>query len=323
MTTPEQNEFQQLLAIAQAGDAEAMYDVGNAYHEGRVVDKDPQKYFKWIEKAAKAEVPKAMLRLGGLYFFGYGVKEDLQKSFQWIEKAAKAGIPQGMAFLGIAYRNGIGVDKDASQAQYWAERATEARSREKEHVRSLTHDTAELEQETAYPSATNIEDSEPINVTPIMSPEKDHHRRIFIVYGRNIGMKEKTARFLERLKFDVVLMDEDAHKGQTLIEKLEDLGTNVGFAVVLLTADDIGGLKDEPTESYKLRARQNVIFEWGYFIAKIGRNRVCFFYEEGVDYPSDIHGVVYCKIDGGDGWKYKLVGELKAAGYAVDANLIY
>lgn len=113
-----------------------------------------------------------------------------------------------------------------------------------------------------------------------------------------------------------MILHEQPNSGRTIIEKFEEY-SNVGFAIVLLTADDIGGVKNG--NELQLRARQNVIFELGFFNGKLGRNRVCCLYEAGVELPSDYSGVVYVEYDSGQ-WKMNLVRELRAAGYQVDAN---
>ena len=143
--------------------------------------------------------------------------------------------------------------------------------------------------------------------------------KIFLVHGHDREMKETTARLLEKLKLDVVIMDEKANRGKTLIEKLEDLASDVGYAVVLMTADDEGNAKGK---SPKPRARQNVIIELGYFIGKLGRDRVCVLYADGVDPPSDFKGVAYHPIDSGKAWRYEVANELDEAGYSIDTNLI-
>jgi predicted nucleotide-binding protein len=84
----------------------------------------------------------------------------------------------------------------------------------------------------------------------------------------------------------------------------------------LLTADDLGRAKEESNEH--ARARQNVIFEMGYFMGKLGRERVFVLLDDGVEKPSDIDGIVYNNVD--TSWSYNLVKELKACGYDVDAN---
>ena len=89
------------------------------------------------------------------------------------------------------------------------------------------------------------------------------------------------------------------------------------FAVILMTADDIGYPKRKPDKA-KPRARQNVIFEWGYFIGKIGRNRVCALYQDGVEIPSDYNGVLYIPLDENESWKLQLAKEMKDAGVTIN-----
>lgn len=142
--------------------------------------------------------------------------------------------------------------------------------------------------------------------------------KIFIVHGHDSAIKEATARTLTKLGLEPIILHEQADGGRTIIEKFEENSSEVGFAVILLTADDDGKAKKET--SYKSRARQNVVFEMGYFVGKLGRNRVFLLLAEGVEKPGDLDGIVYTPIDFNDGWKLKLVKELKACGYNVSAD---
>ena len=63
-----------------------------------------------------------------------------------------------------------------------------------------------------------------------------------------------------------------------------------------------------------------MIFEFGYFIGKLGRKRVCALVKGDVEKPSDYDGVLYIPLDDSDGWKMRLITELKTAGFNVDAN---
>lgn len=116
-------------------------------------------------------------------------------------------------------------------------------------------------------------------------------------------------------------MREQPDQGRTIIEKFEDCADEVGFAVVLLTPDDIAGSAATPGSAR--RARQNVVFELGYFAGKHGRGRTCLLRKGDVEIPSDLYGVIYSNLDNDDGWKLKLVRELKAAGQAFDANRMW
>lgn len=144
--------------------------------------------------------------------------------------------------------------------------------------------------------------------------------KIFIVHGRDNESKITVARFIEKLGFEAIILHEQASEGMTIIEKIEK-NTNVGFAIVLYTPCDIGYPKDEPANA-KNRARQNVVFEHGYLISKIGRNNVCALVRGDIETPNDISGVVYIKMDENEGWKLPLAKEMKSSGLDVDYNLV-
>lgn len=145
--------------------------------------------------------------------------------------------------------------------------------------------------------------------------------KIFIVHGHDELALQTLARFLEKLKLEVIILKEQANQGRTIIEKYEASAAEVGFAVVLLTPDDIGASASATTPAQ--RARQNVIFELGYFAGKLGRGRVCLVRKGSVEIPSDLFGVVYTEMDAGESWKHALVKELKAASIPFDANLVW
>ncbi len=138
--------------------------------------------------------------------------------------------------------------------------------------------------------------------------------KVFIVHGHNEAEKEKVARFIEHLKLTPIILHEQIDRGQTIIEKVESNGNDVNFAIVLLTADDEGKAKTET--DYKLRARQNVIFEMGYFFGLLSRSHVFMLLDDDVEKPSDLSGIVYNSLK--EDWKTKLFKELRACGYNVD-----
>ncbi len=144
---------------------------------------------------------------------------------------------------------------------------------------------------------------------------------VFIVHGRDDGPKQAVARFLERLELSPIILHEQANEGLTIIEKFEQ-HSQVGFAVVLLTPEDVGRLASEGDSELRPRARQNVILELGFFLGKLGRKRTCALLVGDVEIPSDYAGVLYVSMDEQDAWKFELVRELKKAGFDVDANRI-
>jgi predicted nucleotide-binding protein len=146
----------------------------------------------------------------------------------------------------------------------------------------------------------------------------DRGNGVFLVHGQNNEAKQEVARFLERLNVGVTVLHEQADMGRTIIEKFED-HASVGYAIVLLTADDVGGRRTTPND-LKPRARQNVILEMGYFLGALRRTHVCALLEDGVEVPSDLSGVLYVPLDSAGAWKLRLAKEMKAAGIAVDLN---
>lgn len=141
---------------------------------------------------------------------------------------------------------------------------------------------------------------------------------VFIVHGHDDLAKIKTARFITSLGFNPIILHEQASSGKTIIEKIEEY-SNVGFGIILYTQCDLGASKEEK-DNLKFRARQNVVFEHGFLISKIGRNNVCALVKNEVETPNDISGVVYIKMDDDDGWHMKIAKELRSSGYNVDMN---
>ena len=143
-------------------------------------------------------------------------------------------------------------------------------------------------------------------------------KQVFVVHGRDEGTKNIVARFLETLNLEPVILQDQPNEGRTIIEKFEEYA-QVGFAVILCTPDDVGTLATEK-ERLNLRPRQNVVLEWGFFLGRIGRERVCALVKGNVEIPSDYAGVVYIDLDDSGGWKMKLARELSKAGLSVDLN---
>lgn len=146
------------------------------------------------------------------------------------------------------------------------------------------------------------------------------NNKVFIVHGRDELLRTQVAHILQKLKLEPIILQEQVNTGQTIIEKIET-HTNVGFAVVLYTPCDEGNLKGK-SEEKKERARQNVVFEHGYLVAKLGRKNVCVLVSENVEFPSDISGLGYISAKDVSTWKYQLADELKAVGFPIDKNLL-
>jgi predicted nucleotide-binding protein len=166
-----------------------------------------------------------------------------------------------------------------------------------------------------YPVLANL----PLNaITLNIGQRVPATKDIFVVHGTNHGVKETVARLLTKLKLNPIILHEQPNMANTIIEKLEK-NSYVSFCVVLLTPDDKGGAIGGEEKN---RARQNVIFELGYFMAKLGRKNVCALYSDNVELPSDFQGILYVPLDPGGSWQFTLAKELKAAGLEVDLNLL-
>lgn len=166
----------------------------------------------------------------------------------------------------------------------------------------------------------NPQNTSNLNTSNNLQTEMDL-KKVFIVHGQDNEAKLSVARFLEKLDLKPVILHEQTNTGKTIIEKFEHHSSDVSYAVVLLTPDDVGNIKTKQDE-LQPRARQNVIFELGYFFAKLGRERVCALHKEGIELPSDFQGVLYVPMDSNDAWKFNLAKELKQAGLDVDMNKI-
>lgn len=142
-------------------------------------------------------------------------------------------------------------------------------------------------------------------------------KSIFVIHGHDELAKESVARYISNLGFDPVILHEQGSCSLSMIEKFER-HSEACFAIALLTPDDVGGTVGNT--QLKPRARQNVIFELGYFIGKLSRTRVCALTKGDIELPSDYKGVAFVHMDPAGAWRMQLVREMKASGLEVDAN---
>jgi predicted nucleotide-binding protein len=188
-----------------------------------------------------------------------------------------------------------------------------------EHVKDVHNDIKE-KLDRLRPLAGTIElMPEPSPVAPNQSAESAQTtNEVFIVHGHDRAAREEVARFVGMIGLKPIILDEQASGGLTIIEKFEREASKVAAAIVLLTPDDYGAPVDSTT--HNPRARQNVVFELGYFAGKLGRGRVCALMRDKVEIPSDYSGVIYVPLDVAGGWKLRVAKELKSAGLPVDAE---
>lgn len=153
-------------------------------------------------------------------------------------------------------------------------------------------------------------------VQPIAAPARNK-RKVFIVHGRNNEIKQEVSRFISTLGLEPIILHEQANAGMTIIEKIERYSSDADFALVLYTACDQGRGEHERHLHPKYRARQNVVFEHGYLMAKLGRENVCALVKGEIETPNDINGVVYVSLDDGGAWKMAVAKELTVCGYQI------
>ena len=152
-----------------------------------------------------------------------------------------------------------------------------------------------------------------------VAPAKEvprNKRKVFIVHGHNNEVKQEVSRFVELLGLEAIILHEQANAGMTIIEKIEHYSNDADFALVLYTPCDLGRAITEPNPP-KNRARQNVVFEHGYLIAKLGRENVCPLVKGALETPNDISGVLYVTIDDLGAWKNQVAKELTECGYII------
>jgi hypothetical protein len=141
---------------------------------------------------------------------------------------------------------------------------------------------------------------------------------ILLVHGRDEATKESILEFLEKLGLHPLVLHEQPDGGKSMMEKFGE-SSDIHFAIILLTPDDIATPRNKPKER-QTRVSQNVIFEFGYFLSKLGRGKVCALYKEGVEIPSAYPGAVAIPMDSRGGWRLLVAKEIKQAGMEIDLN---
>lgn len=149
--------------------------------------------------------------------------------------------------------------------------------------------------------------------------------RVFLVHGRDRTILSEVESFLRRIEVNPVILSEEPNQGRTIIEKFEH-HSDVNYAIVLLAGEDIGRLAILEGSALKPRARQNVVFELGFFVGKLGRSRVSAIVpsigDEGLELPSDVLGLGYIELNRSHPgtWRLPLVRELRGAAIAFNAD---
>ena len=144
-------------------------------------------------------------------------------------------------------------------------------------------------------------------------------RKIFLVHGRDDNAKNEVALFLRKIGLEEIILHLRPNRGRNLLTKFQEEADGASFAIILMTADDDGGLSGEPQQK---RPRQNVVFELGFFIGKLGTQGVAALVVPGIEKPSDFDGICWIEFGRGTNWKNEIARELKEAGVNFDSDAL-
>jgi predicted nucleotide-binding protein len=162
-----------------------------------------------------------------------------------------------------------------------------------------------------------------VPTTTSAGPKLDRSREVFLVHGRNEQVRHAVAHLLGRAgQHEVTILNERPNDRKMLVEQFEPRSPGSRYAIVLLTADDVGAprLDSEREPYYSPRARQGVVFELGFLVAALTPRCVCVLYEDGVELPCDLDGITYIRLDLTGAWQSKLLLQLRSAGFDYDLN---
>lgn len=175
-----------------------------------------------------------------------------------------------------------------------------------------------IERLELIPLSQQVAASQP-SESPTTSPRS---KKVFVVHGHDEVAKTGLEVFLHEIGLEPIVLHRQADQGLTVIEKFEK-HSDVGYAFILLTPDEVAYLvaddpKPDTDRKKELRARPNVIFEFGYFVGKLGRSKVCCVYTGDVSLPSDVNGMIYKRYEKSiEEVAYSVIKDLKASGYGV------
>lgn len=185
-----------------------------------------------------------------------------------------------------------------------------------EHVTSKTENQIKMLQSCIEQLETEIElfkGKEKIDEKIKM--EKVSSSKIFIVHGRDNEMKREVQILTDRAELDGIVLHELPDRGRTIIDKLIQESEEACYVIALLSPDDeiVNGSS---------RARQNVILEIGYFLGKLGKERVRLLKRGDVEIPSDLHGILFENYDSEGNWRMKILKEMKAVGIKINIEKV-
>ena len=253
-----------------------------------------QEYKNWMTEVSL---------FGKRYLSDHPLYKELEQAY-FFRNSKEKGLVEMTGLLSV-----IGNDK-----MYWQEKASRPYTEEEPISHEVLSKTTDITPVEGDVGAKPIKVAESVRGSEKMCAEK-----VFIVHEHDNEALIDTARTIEKLGLRAIILHEQPDAGKTIIEKIE-ANSDVVFAVILYTECDLGRERHAPESSERFRARQNVVFEHGYLIGKLGRDRVCAMIRGNVETPGDISGVVYTEMDQKGAWKMQLVKNMKAVGVNVDVD---
>jgi predicted nucleotide-binding protein len=148
-------------------------------------------------------------------------------------------------------------------------------------------------------------------------------RQVLLAHGRDERWKQAVEHLLEQAgEHEIRIVNQRSGERDRLADALDEPVTASRYAVVLLTADDVGGprLESDSEPFFSTRAHQEVVFQMGFLVAALSPGRVCVLYEDGVELPYDLEGVSHVRLDLAGTWQPKLLLHLRRAGFDYDMN---
>jgi predicted nucleotide-binding protein len=165
--------------------------------------------------------------------------------------------------------------------------------------------------------------STPAERDPAGAPAPERSKQVLLAHGRDERWRQAVEHLLEQSGgHQIRIVNRRADERARLVDVLGEESSSSRYAVVLLTADDVGGprLESDAEPYFSTRAHQEVVFEMGFLVAALSPGRVCVLYEDGVELPYDLEGVSHVRLDLAGTWQPKLLLHLRRAGFDYDMN---
>lgn len=119
------NPIQDLQKLAEQNDADAQYELAEAYRTGTGVPENIKDALRWYRSAAELGLAEAQNNLGAMYLSGMGAEKNPTEAVYWYQKAAEQLQVHAQFNLGMLYLLGNGVEQSDEKAVYWLHAAAE------------------------------------------------------------------------------------------------------------------------------------------------------------------------------------------------------